>query len=67
MCHCGLKSSKEIWKYALTMPLFVYVSETRKLQNKGHGHCVFPSKIIIARQTPVNLSTTVLKAAPSQT
>ena len=24
--HCGLKSSKRIWKHALTTPLLMYVS-----------------------------------------
>ena len=56
MCHRGLKSSKRIWKYTPTMPLVAYISLTR---NKRHGHCIFPSRITIARQIEVSLSTTV--------
>ena len=41
MCYCGLKLSKRIYKYALIMPLLVYIFVKRNIHKKESGHCTF--------------------------
>ena len=56
-CYCGLKSNKRFCKYALIIPLLMYILLKRNVHKKGRGCYAFSSAIIIIREVQVNLST----------